>query len=124
MENRRVDLTVIGTKAKSKAELYRMLAVEGGLYLPPQEYTNMDFISDIWFNDRKVGFNHSYSNALNIIGPIFKWSACLFCASSQGAPNKGFDRVSCYECDGDEYLPADYTERAPPRDWIANICNN
>ena len=28
------------------------------------------------------------------------------------------------ECDGDEYLPADYTERAPPRDWIANICKN
>ena len=47
MESKRVDLTVIETKAKRKAELYRILAAEGGLYLPPQEHTNMDFISDI-----------------------------------------------------------------------------
>ena len=46
MENRSVDLEFVGKKAKSKLELYRLLKFEGMFYLPAQEYTNMNFISD------------------------------------------------------------------------------
>ena len=47
METSRVNLAEVGIKAKSFSELYRMLTVERGLYLPPAEYINMSFISDI-----------------------------------------------------------------------------
>ena len=56
METSRIILYEVGIKAKSFKELYRLLTVEGGLYLPPSEYTNMSFISDICFGDKKVVF--------------------------------------------------------------------
>ena len=57
MDTRKVNITEIGTKAQSKAELYRLLTVEGGMYLPPQDQTNIEFISDIAFSVKKVS-NH------------------------------------------------------------------
>ena len=56
MELSRVVLSEVGNKAKCFKEFYCMLTVEGGLYLPPAEYTNMTFISDICFGDKKVIF--------------------------------------------------------------------
>ena len=49
MESASLNLVEVGNKAKSKWELYRLLTVEGGLYLPPEDQTNMEFISDIFF---------------------------------------------------------------------------
>ena len=54
MERTSLNLIEVGNKAKSKWELYRLLTVEGGLYLPPEDQTNMDFVSDIFFNEKKV----------------------------------------------------------------------
>ena len=55
MDQVNLNLQEIGLKAKSKAEIYRILTVEGELYLPPQKETNMQFISDIIVGDKKVG---------------------------------------------------------------------
>ena len=54
MERTRVNLLEVGTKVQSKHELYRLLTVEGGMHLPPQEQTNMEFISDIAFGEKQV----------------------------------------------------------------------
>ena len=72
MESKTVDLSFIGTKAKSKAELYRLLTVEGMLYLPPQEYTTMSFISDICFNEKKVCLINNWLLYLISLGSICK----------------------------------------------------
>ena len=54
MDTISLNLMEVGNKAKSKWELYRLLTVEGGLYFPPEDQTNMEFISDIFFNEKKV----------------------------------------------------------------------
>ena len=54
MERTKVKILEVGTKAQSKNELYRLLTVEGGMHLPPQEQTNMKFISDIAFGEKSV----------------------------------------------------------------------
>ena len=49
MERASLNLEEVGSKANCKWELYRLLTVEGCLYFPPQDQTNMEFISDIFF---------------------------------------------------------------------------
>ena len=54
MERTSINLGEVGNKARSKWELYLLLTVEGGLYLPSENQTKMEFISDIFFNEKKV----------------------------------------------------------------------
>ena len=54
MENSKINILEIGAKAQSKAEIYRFLVVEGGVYLPPQKETSMLFISQIATNEKRV----------------------------------------------------------------------
>ena len=42
-----INILQVGTKAQSKKEIYRILVVEGGLYLPPEKEISMLFISQI-----------------------------------------------------------------------------
>ena len=72
MERRRVNIAEIGTKAQSKAELYRLLTVEGGMYLPPQDQTNMEFISDIAFSVKRVGNHLIYVYKDCFVGSILR----------------------------------------------------
>ena len=44
----------LGTKAKSKNEIYRFLATEGNVYLPPQNESNHYYLSDIISGKTKV----------------------------------------------------------------------
>ena len=37
----------IGNKAKSKHEVYRLLATEGDIFLPPQKEANHSYLSDV-----------------------------------------------------------------------------
>ena len=43
-----------GSKAKSKGEIYRLLATEGGVYLPPLKDVNYQFLRDIITGSKKV----------------------------------------------------------------------
>ena len=37
----------LGTKAKSKNEIYRLLATEGNVFLPPQNEASHYYLSDV-----------------------------------------------------------------------------
>ena len=47
MEKSRINLNMLGIKAKTKNELYRLLTTEANLYLPPQKETSIYFVRDI-----------------------------------------------------------------------------
>lgn len=55
MEARRKQLNVVtaGIKAKSKAEIYRVITSEAGIYLPPKHDSPIDFIREICEGSKK-----------------------------------------------------------------------
>ena len=54
MEKVSLNLLDVGGKARSKSELYKLLTVEGHLYLPPYKFCSVDFMADIIEGKRKV----------------------------------------------------------------------
>ena len=44
----------LGTKAKSKSEVCRLLSIKGKVYLPPASEANHNFISDVISGKLKV----------------------------------------------------------------------
>ena len=60
-------LISIGNKAQSKSELYKVLVVEGGMYLPPCKEIHMLFTSQVALNEKKVLF--IYGSPLNLYFP-------------------------------------------------------
>ena len=77
MERASLNLAEVGNKGKSKWELYRLLTVEGGLYLPPEEQTNMEFISDVFFDEKKVRNMHLIDFDLTNKGSSFERCYCV-----------------------------------------------
>ena len=57
MEKVTLNLIEVGGKARSKLELYKLLTVDGHLYLPPYKYCSVNFMADIIEGNRKVGTN-------------------------------------------------------------------
>ena len=57
-----INLNILGTKAQSKVEMYRLLTVDANLFLPPQRDTSIYFIRDIIENRRKVVFESNTNN--------------------------------------------------------------
>ena len=49
-----INVSQLGTKAKSKSEMYRILTVEAKIYLPPQKECSIYFIRDIFHGRKKV----------------------------------------------------------------------
>ena len=64
MEKICLNILDVGARAQSKSELYRILVVEGGLYLPPVKETTMLFVSQIAAGDKRV--LRSFSSGFNI----------------------------------------------------------
>jgi hypothetical protein len=55
MEERvNVNLLELGSKAQSKYEIYKILTVEGNLYLPPYKECSIQFITDILHERKRV----------------------------------------------------------------------
>jgi hypothetical protein len=54
------NLRTLGIKAKTKGEIYRILTVEGHLYLPPEKETSIDFIREIIKGDKLVSHIYIY----------------------------------------------------------------
>ena len=57
-----INLNILGTKAQSKVEMYRLLTVDANFFLPPQRDTSIYFIRDIIENRRKVVFESNTNN--------------------------------------------------------------
>ena len=49
-----INLNQLGSKARSKNEMYRLLTVEAKIYLPPQKECSIYFIRDIFHGKKKV----------------------------------------------------------------------
>ena len=54
MEKRDLNLSLLGSKAQTKNELYRILTVDAKLYLPHQQETSIYFIRGILNGKKKV----------------------------------------------------------------------
>ena len=54
-----INLNQLGSKARSKNEMYRLLTVEAKIYLPPQKECSIYFIRDIFHGKKKVYINNS-----------------------------------------------------------------
>ena len=46
----------LGTKAKTKNEIYRLLATEGNVFLPPQNEASHYYLSDVISGRIKVSY--------------------------------------------------------------------
>ena len=71
MEKVNLNLIDVGGKARSKSELYKLLTVEGHLYLPPYKFCSVDFMADIIEGKRKVNLYLKYS-FIHILGTGIK----------------------------------------------------
>ena len=49
-----INVSQLGTKAKSENEMYRKLTVEANIYLPPQKECSIYFIRDIFNGKKKI----------------------------------------------------------------------
>ena len=49
-----IDVREMALKCTTKEEVYKVLTTTGGVYLPPVEQTNWDFIRDILWGDKLV----------------------------------------------------------------------
>ena len=54
MEKSEINLNLLGTKAQTKNELYRLLTVKVKFYLPPQKETSIYFVRGIINRRKKV----------------------------------------------------------------------
>ena len=54
MEKSRINLNMLGIKAKTMNELYRLLTTEANLYWPPQKETLIYFDKDIVHGRKKA----------------------------------------------------------------------
>ena len=56
MERASLNLNMLGLKARTKNEMYRLLTTEANLYLPPQRETSIYFVRDIIHGRKRVRF--------------------------------------------------------------------
>ena len=68
MDLRAVNLNILGTKAQSKVEMYRLLNVDWNLFLPPQREASIYFIRDILEQRKKV---RNFNCHISLIGIIY-----------------------------------------------------
>ena len=79
MEKSDINLNLLGIKAQTKNELYRLLTVEAKLYLPPQKETSIYFIRGIVNGRKRV----IYFLICHILGILYRWSKDLISSSDR-----------------------------------------
>ena len=104
-----ITINDISIHAKSKKEIYHVLTVEGGIYLPPMMDANKKYIQNIMRGHKKFLYTKNVKiakvpqiNKLSIKS-ILKW---------------GYENT-----DIDSYLPSYDYDKYPNRDWIWNVLN-
>ena len=56
MEKLNFNISELGLKTRTKSEIYKLLTVEGKLFLPPATDTSIEFIGEIIRGERKVRY--------------------------------------------------------------------
>ena len=99
----------IGLKWRSKKEVYNLLTVEGGYYLPPLADSNYKYISKVLVGDKKA----------------IKWVDVKVCSVPhlKGLSIKELIEFSRTHFDVDTYIPDYEYDKNPNRNWIWNIIN-
>ena len=82
----------------------------------------MLYISQIVTGDKKVSFILIRSVKPHFIGISIKESHCLQGSAHRWIKVEGPGRVPCREVKWKDYLPENYIDYVPNRDWHANIC--
>ena len=119
----RINFLEIGNNAKSKYEIYRILTVEGGMYLPPEKECSMTFISEIWIGDKKVGSSLTHS-LIKLIQVLYSRDVSVWIVPQ--VTDLRSDNILQYlldNWDGVSYLPHNFLERTPNRTCMANLCS-
>ena len=100
----------VGTKCKSKSELYTVLTTEGGLYLPPKRDWTQKFLRQLMIGQKKVLHNDDVK-VINVaqINGLRVPQILLFARAKM---------------DIDKYLPDYDYEKEPNRSWLANVVNS
>ena len=121
METVQVNLLNLGDKARSKYELYKMLTVEGHMYMPPYKYWSVDFMADIIEGKKRYA---------RVIFPLFDLIQALkykdviirHLPHVEGLRTENLLEFLINNCEGLDFLPAKYENINMYRDWVGNIC--
>ena len=102
-------IQVVGIKAKSKKEIYTVLTVEGGLYLPPLADANQKYLKAILLGEKKYLLcKDIFVTKVPYIENLRVKDIVWFAASH-------VDIKSC--------MPEYEYNKDPQREWICNIAN-
>ena len=69
-----IDIRELARKSTTKAEVYKVLTTTGGIYLPPVDQINSDFIRDILAGDKLVSHS-SYCSVHRVKQSQNYWSS-------------------------------------------------
>ena len=124
MENiAELNMIDLGTKARSKAELYKLLTSKGNLYLPPYKEWSIELITDYLQGKKQViiGF---YPFMLKFIIHILSFKGCCDKVNPQidGLRSENLYAFIVDSWDGASFLPDIKKNRLPNRTWLGNIC--
>ena len=87
---RTIDVREIALKCTTKAEVYKVLTIIGGIYLPPIEQINSDFIRDILSGDKLVSYGNHF--IVHILKPSQDYRSASY---------RGIEDSRCFElCKG------------------------
>ena len=113
-----INVSQLGTKAKSKNEMYRILTVEAKIYLPPQKECSIYFIRNIFHGRKKEDIRLLLISMSGFI-----------CRRSQGCPTNCNLRIKDLVWfiqskwnNGSDYLPDDIENKNISRQWLWNLC--
>ena len=97
MEKETMNVAQIIAKANSKREMWRILLLEGDVYLPPLSQANHIYISKILSGEKKVKIfvNNIYFDYLNI--NMEKWRIWSLFSAGASLLSKAQPRTNCHE---------------------------
>ena len=85
-----IDESEIALKCTTKAEVYKVLTITGGVCLPPIEQINSDFVRDILTGDKLVSYDNHF--IVHILKPSQDYRSASY---------RGIEDSRCFEfCKG------------------------
>ena len=121
MERISISLLEVGDKARSKSELYKILTVEGALYLPPYKFCSVNFMADIIEGKQNVS-DHLFLLWLLLQALEAKDVVMRVLPHIAGLRTEDLLKFLLEKCGAESYLPPRWSEINLYREWIGNLC--